>query len=448
MVAASASLLFVSCGGENSSEPDTIAPAAITDLEAVATGCDAASLTWTAPGDDGTSGRASSYDVRYSTVGITEGNWASASECAEEPAPKAAGQTESFTVGGLTSGTTYHFACKARDNGGNESALSNDASTVAGSTAIGWVNDGLANDEDWSSSATSLSANWSGSGCVTGYEYAVGTAQGGTNVVGWTPHASTDVTHNGLTLAEGGTYYFSVRGVAGATKGTPKSSDGVTVDTSAPDSRVEDLPGQVATPVFTVTWGGTDGASGIMNYDIQVSSDGGGSWGSWLPATTQNSGDFTGLNGHTYHFRSRAHDLAGNVEAYPDTPDAYTTVVLSTAIAWVYDGLGEDQQWVASSNTLSANWATAGYADEYQYAIGTTQGGTDVVGWTTAGTQTSTTRAGLSLADAETYYFSARSVFGGTPAAPTSSDGITADLTAPASQVGAMPDEVLSTVIP
>ena len=35
----------------------------------------AVKLTWTAPGDDGTVGTATSYDVRYSTGVINAGNW-------------------------------------------------------------------------------------------------------------------------------------------------------------------------------------------------------------------------------------------------------------------------------------------------------------------------------------------------------------------------------------
>ena len=33
-----------------------------------------------------------------------------------------------------------------------------------------------------------------------------------------------------------------------------------------------------------------------------------------------------GQYGHTYYFRSRARDFAGNLEAYPDVPDAMTTI--------------------------------------------------------------------------------------------------------------------------
>jgi hypothetical protein len=246
----------------------------------------------------------------------------------------------------------------------------------------------------------------------------------------------------GLTLVDGGTYYFSVRSVYQGTPGTATTSDGITVDATAPTSAVSQLPAEVGTTTFTVTWTGSDAGSGIEQFDIQVSSDGGSSWVGWLTGTTLTSSGYTGLNGHTYHFRSRAHDNAGNVEAYPATPDAHTTVNLSTSIAWVNDGLGLDEDWSLSASSLSANWEEAAYADEYEYALGTTAGGTEVVGWTSTGVVTHVTRVGLTLVDGGTYYFSVRSVYQGTPGTATTSDGITVDATAPASAVSPLAAEV------
>jgi hypothetical protein len=84
-------------------------------------------LTWTAPGDDGDSGTATSYDVRYSTTGpITEADWSSATQASGEPSPpQAAGSTEDFTVTGLEVSTQYWFAMKSSDDKANTSDLSN-----------------------------------------------------------------------------------------------------------------------------------------------------------------------------------------------------------------------------------------------------------------------------------------------------------------------------------
>jgi len=86
--------------------------------------------TWTAPGDDGTTGTASSYDIRYLegiTEAVTESNWASVDvdQASGEPAPQVAGSLETFTVTGLNSSTAYYFAIKTADEVPNWSDISN-----------------------------------------------------------------------------------------------------------------------------------------------------------------------------------------------------------------------------------------------------------------------------------------------------------------------------------
>ncbi|MEZ5358239.1 MAG: fibronectin type III domain-containing protein [Candidatus Zixiibacteriota bacterium] len=82
-------------------------------------------LTWTAPGDDGSTGTASEYDIRYSTSPITDLNFNSATQVSGEPSPQAAGSSESYTVTGLDSDTQYYFAIKTADEVPNWSGLSN-----------------------------------------------------------------------------------------------------------------------------------------------------------------------------------------------------------------------------------------------------------------------------------------------------------------------------------
>ncbi len=104
---------------------DATPPAAITDLSAGTPTQTSIPLTWAAPGDDGNSGTASSYDIRYSTALITNANWASATQVTGEPTAQVAGTAQNYTVTGLASGQTYYFAIKTTDEVPNTSALSN-----------------------------------------------------------------------------------------------------------------------------------------------------------------------------------------------------------------------------------------------------------------------------------------------------------------------------------
>lgn len=108
---------------------DNTPPSKVDDLAAAGLDSTTVRLTWSAPGNDGLTGNASAYDVRYAETAITtEQAWDSAAAVEGEPAPAERGRRETFDVGGLLPGTTYHFALRAADGAGNRSGLSNDAS--------------------------------------------------------------------------------------------------------------------------------------------------------------------------------------------------------------------------------------------------------------------------------------------------------------------------------
>lgn len=104
---------------------DNVAPAAITTLAVTGTTGTTVALRWTATGNDGTTGTAGSYDIRYSTSAITTANWASATTVTGEPTPTASGTQQTYTITGLQPSRTYFVAIRASDPAGNISALSN-----------------------------------------------------------------------------------------------------------------------------------------------------------------------------------------------------------------------------------------------------------------------------------------------------------------------------------
>ncbi len=142
-------VLNYSSGVQISAAPqDGIAPGQITTLSATSLNSSSIRLNWTAVGDDGNSGTASSYDIRYSTSLINASNWSAATQVSGEPAPRVSGTAEIMTISGLSSNTTYYFAIKAVDESNNASPLSNVPSARTFRTAD-LSNDGFVNSVDF-----------------------------------------------------------------------------------------------------------------------------------------------------------------------------------------------------------------------------------------------------------------------------------------------------------
>ena len=103
---------------------DAEAPAVVEDLTAVA-GANLVKLSWTAVGNDGTSGTAASYRLLYSLREITEDDIANGADDVFEAAdmidPSAAGTAERYTLKGLEAETTYYLALVVADEKGQQS---------------------------------------------------------------------------------------------------------------------------------------------------------------------------------------------------------------------------------------------------------------------------------------------------------------------------------------
>lgn len=104
---------------------DVVPPGTVSNLLVSYVTAQSATLSWTAPGNDGFTGTAAQYDVRYSLASITDDTWDAAERAQGAPTPGSAGSTETFTIAGLETGQTYYFALKTVDDSHNWSALSN-----------------------------------------------------------------------------------------------------------------------------------------------------------------------------------------------------------------------------------------------------------------------------------------------------------------------------------
>lgn len=122
-------LLTLALGCSRKELGDIIPPAEVRDLEIKEVSYDSVILTFLAVGDDGYSGRALEYDIRYSesvTFKYTpESVWDKVRKAEIDVTPKPSGMREDIKIVGLKPKTRYYFALKVKDDGGNESRISN-----------------------------------------------------------------------------------------------------------------------------------------------------------------------------------------------------------------------------------------------------------------------------------------------------------------------------------
>lgn len=117
-------LLLSACSKDPAAPGDTIPPSLVNDLVAINPSSNSIMLTWTAPGDDGRTGTAAHYDIRYSISPLTNAVWPTAAQATGEPSPRPAGSADTFVVTGLAPTTPYYFSLKTADEAGNWSEKS------------------------------------------------------------------------------------------------------------------------------------------------------------------------------------------------------------------------------------------------------------------------------------------------------------------------------------
>lgn len=113
---------------------DQIAPGTIADIEIEAMPNNQVMLKWTAPGNDGTSGKAYRYDIRYAYESITtEDVYFTAYRISTPVYPSYSGELDSIIISlnelqAVGNNSLVYFSIKAEDEAQNRSNLSNSAS--------------------------------------------------------------------------------------------------------------------------------------------------------------------------------------------------------------------------------------------------------------------------------------------------------------------------------
>lgn len=119
---------------------DTTSPAAVTDLAGTAGSADGSiRLTWTTPGDDGTTGRLyapARFAVQRSTWSGVSFSTASSDTIFISTTEIAALSAQSYTLTGLSNGVTYYLRVWTADPAGNWSSVSNGATQYAAGVGV------------------------------------------------------------------------------------------------------------------------------------------------------------------------------------------------------------------------------------------------------------------------------------------------------------------------
>lgn len=330
----------------------TLGPPTITSGPTVTTTATSATITWT-------TSAASSGVVNY---GPTASYGSQASD------PNSNTTSHSVTISSLTASTQYHYQCVSANAYG--SAQTSDAVFTTSSTTPDIIIDNL--DPGWTN--TSPNGNTWSAGSVaevpkigTNYLYRAGdgslTESSITRKCRWTPNLPAAGTYD--------VYAFYQKGTNRNTEAPYKVYYNGGVVTSIQD-QYSTIPSQ--------------GGWFLIAQDVPFA------------AGTAGYVELTTLSLDTKY-------VSADAAKWVFKTAADTTAPVMSSVT--------DDMYTISTTSLSASWAASepeSAIARYEYAVGTTAGGTNVKGWTSAGTSTSATISGLSLTVGSTYYVSVRAV--------------------------------------
>ena len=195
---------------------------------------------------------------------------------------------------------------------------------------------------------------------------------------------------------QGGAVYIYAYDWAGNYAGWGSYNLGIDRTPPVVSAGVQQMYGDAPFLDFWVTWwDASDNLSGITSYDIQYRDGSGGTWTALLTGTTDTYYRFVGQDGHTYYFRTRARDYAGNMGTYasgdgdvehivqicPTSADAYepdnsytVAETVTTDGTWQSHNfhIDGDQDWVKFAATAGITYTlittnTGGHADTVLY---------------------------------------------------------------------------------
>lgn len=228
---------------------------------------------------------------------------------------------------GIGNGSVVGFRSQAIDYYGNKTPAGN----ATASTTINAVNPtAYINPLPTWTTATSFQVSWNGNAqggpAITSYNFEVNVNNGGwSRLLTNTPQTSYQ--YSG---ASGSNYQFRVQASnnGGVSFGPWSSIVSTSIDNTPPTTTMNSLPDPTTSTSFWVSWNGSDSGSGIASYSLQYQLNG-GSWVTLINNTPQTSFYMQNAQTAKYGFRVQAVDYAGNVQAWPSSAQANTTVLVN-----------------------------------------------------------------------------------------------------------------------
>ena len=252
----------------------------------------------------------------------------------------------------------------------------------------------------------------SGYGALSGTSMATPQVAGAAALVWASPYGTSNeavlsrLTSTADPIAGTGTYWIYGRLDAAAAVGlTGLASPAQVVDGLAAETST-----QASTTTISAHWLAVPGATGYV-YAIGTGpgmADVAG-WTDNGAALAMTQAGLTLANTATYYTSVRAY----NAQGVSLSVTSSSGVRVLQRVAAVNDGTATDLVFQASTTQLSANWPAVTGAADYEYAFGSTPGGSDPVAWTSSAGGLSAIGPNLSLTPGATYYASARVVYSG-----------------------------------
>ena len=375
------------------------APEAPANLTATASGPTRIDLRWTAPSGNGGSS-ITGYRIQVSPSGT--GNWTNL-------VGNTRNTNTTYAHTGLSPGTTHHYRVRAINSvgAGAPSGVAR-ATTTAATTP-----DAPSNLTATASGRTEITLSWNapsnnGGAAVTGYQIEVSANAGGswTDLETNTGSTSTRYTHTGL--SEGDTRHYRVSAVNSIGTGTPSNvASATTGAVTAPDAPAGLTATASGPTAILLSWSAPSNHGGavITGYQIEWSTDAGGTWSDLVADTRSTATTYThtGLAAATrYDYRVSAINAVGT--GTPSSVDYATTASATapdvpTELTAAASGPAEiTLSWTAPSNNGGA--AITGYRIQVSLDAGGTWA--DLVK-DTESAATTYTHTGLSEGDARSY---------------------------------------------